>query len=221
MSKNEDAVPDMPTIALAKSTAEGSTPWLKKQIKEHGDTDPQKLEARRAKLSGLSSVISDGLARMKTEQKANSAKILRDIAVAQEKNESKDLIAQLEEQRVVSDSQYSMLIEQRTVNFAMIEALCLIVDSVTVRDEGENISTGKKGLIRVSAASVADETGVITAKLYRRFKKLYDLLAAANPMVAPKDDDPNDEGEDEIANISDDDIVTREQREEIKKEVVA
>ncbi len=219
IKKNAESVAAMPSIALAPSTASGSTAWLKEKIKEHGDTDPLKIESRRAVLSKLASASNEGLKRLQTARKANATRFAREIERLKSLNtpESAKQLVLVEQQRDITDSQYELLISQHTTSLGMMEALCLIVDSLTIRERAENIETGKHGMIRLSVAAIADETASTTNKIYKRMKKIHAALVVGNPML-PKIEDDNDEEEDDISVVSSDEILSADEREKIKNE---
>ncbi len=218
---------DIPSIDLARTRdPKNSEAWLKAQVKEHGDTDPLKLEHRRARLSGLASIANKGVERLQTQKKllavefGEEVKRLTDlIKTLPDGPEKINEIAKLDGLKATADAhanQYQALIENGTMSLGILEALCLIVDSTTIREKAVHTETKKKGNIRVSSASLADENLYVLNKIYRRIKKLYDVVVMQNPLAVIPDTGDDEEAEDETE-ISDDEIVTDEEREDIKK----
>ncbi len=227
---------NIPSTSLAKTEApEGSAAWLKSAAKEHGSTDPQKIEKRRERLSAWIATMEIGLKTTKMQKKqflVRNQKMLddaktelesfsKDSASPQQFAEAAKKLDGLTMYRAQQEQQFDMLIEQKIFNIASIDAQCLIVDCLSLRESVKSKS-GKTGLLRFSSALYNMDGADFSQRAYRRLRKLYDLTAALNPLVAAQlekdevDEDVEESGEAEYA---DEDVVSEEDRKNIRKEV--
>lgn len=223
------------SLATTKPSSEDSTAWMKKVAMQHGDTDPQKLEKRREKLSVYAQIVEDSAKGMKmqlrlflTRNQKEIDRVTTALKKIGEPKEDKDKqafetmsgqLAQLYVDRDQQSQSYTLLIQQAITNSAIVEGLCLIVDSLTLRDTVKS-KKGKIGTLRFSSCLYGYDAADYARKSYNRTRKLYDLIAAQNPLIAAdpdtKDDDDEDEGETEF---DDEDVVSTEDRQNVRKEV--
>ncbi len=108
-------------------------------------------------------------------------------------------------------NQYELLLMQQMTNYTLIETMCLMIDSTTIRDEVRT-KGGKVGYTRWSQAMIMDSIAGDVSKMYKRMRKIHDALAPG--IVAPED---TDEDTEEEFTGSENDVVTREDREKIKE----
>ncbi len=222
---------DIPTQSLAvKSNGdEGSAAWMKRISKEHGDTNPQKLEKRRERLSVLAAQMERDLKAFQMSKKVYLVRNqkLQDEAIKKLKTlpqDGKDFsdvseqLGQIQLERQAQEQNYELLIGQKISNMAMVEGMCLIVDCMTLRESVKSKS-GKVGLLRFSSALYACDGAWYAGKSYRRIKKLYDVMAAQNPLLAGSLDAEDDEEEGEDTVYDDEDVVTEEDRKKIKEDL--
>lgn len=236
MAKSNGALPgiELPETSLAKKNAgpaEGSKEWMAALVAEHGDTAEEKLQQRRERLSALTVLVDRGLKRMQAQKKAyiasnNEQQRVLLTALEKLKKDGKDgdkdfdalseRIASVQLERYQQEAYFENLITQTTVQLAMVEGQCLIVDSVTLREEVTSKS-GKTGHVRYSSALIQDAIAGDIYRVYRRLRKVHDLLIRVFPETAPLADD-DDEGRDE-ADVRDEDIATPEERKAIRRQV--
>lgn len=221
---------EIPDQSIVKVKAEeGSVAWMKAVTKEHGDTDPQKLERRRERLSAFSVKLEDQLKSYQAQKKFNSVKFKeeydkRKLALSKAKDGTPEYasasasLSEIEAERQATEQQYDILISDIAFKCAMIEGQCLLVDCLTLREPVKSKS-GKIGLFRYTSALYACDTAYNSARTYNRTKKLYELLAEQYPAAAAKLSETDDE-EDQESEIDDADVVTSEERRKIQESTV-
>lgn len=232
MSKNgtQKNAFDIPTQSIIKASDEGSAEWMKKVNKEHGDTAPQKLEKRRERLSSLAALAERGLKQLQMSkklcltrnQKQQEGLALKLKAIQSDSAEYAALaerLLELQAERESQAQQYDLLIDQKITNMATIEGLCLTVDCLSLRETVKSKS-GKVGMLRFSTALYTCDAAWEVTKVYNRIRKLYDLMAAQNPMLAGVVDAKGevDEEIEEGPEYDDEDVVNEEDRKKIKEE---
>ncbi len=228
-SKPGFGVPDQSIVKAAP--AEGSAAWMKKVAKDHGNTAPQKLEKRREVLSHLVSALNTGLKKFQMAKKVDLVRGKKALAEANknlsalaegspEHTQARGAIKNAEQELQNREQQFDLLIEQKMTNMAMIEGLCLIVDCTSLRETVKSKS-GKIGRLRFSSALYSADGSMYSIKAYNRLRKLYELLAAQNPLLAGaiQDNDKEDEEEEGIEEYEDDDVVTDDDCKQIKKDL--
>jgi len=226
MSNKGFSIPDL--SITKKEEPEGSAAWMKSAAKEHGDTDPQKLEKRREKVSVFAAMMDKSLQALQLSKKQyllRNQKLQENLAKSIAKMQSEGTpideagrqMADLQMERIGQEQQYEMLINQQITNMAMVEGLCLIVDSLTLRESVKSKS-GKKGMVRYSVALYSMDTALHSIKFYNRMKKLYDLMAAQNPKLAASLDAVDDEGDENEETYEDEDVVSDDDRKKIRDE---
>lgn len=230
MDKNGTQKPvfDIPDQSLATTEVvdSGSAAWMKKITKEHGDTSPQKLEKRREKISVYAQIIEDAVKNLQIQKKlylARNQKLINEktAALKEAKKDSEPYIAlsayidALQTERQQQEQNFQLLIQQSITNSAMVEGLCLIVDSLTLREPVKSKS-GKIGMLRFSGALYMCDAAYYATKLYNRTKKMHDIMVSQNPALAAVLED--DEGE-EDAEYEDDDVVNEDDRKQIRKDL--
>ncbi len=229
--KPEKPIFDIPDQSLVKSEpAENSAAWMKRVAKEHGDTSPQKLELRRAKLSHLAQLMESSIKNHQMQkklfitrnQKAQDA-ALKKLATLQEGTADhtnvSEYVAGLQLERLSQEQSFGLMIQQSITNSAMVEGLCLVVDSLTLRETVRS-KKGKIGTLRFSSTLYAYDAADYAVKTYRRLRKFYDLLAASQPLVAGAlDKDDDDEEEENENGYDDEDVVDESDRKKIKEDL--
>lgn len=207
---------EAPTTAIAKPRESNHKRWLKKRVKEHGDTDPMKLEERRQRLSAYITIIEQGLKDIQQQKKLELAR-----NAAQQEKAVESHIEELKMQAIAISAQYNMLITQTTSNLASIEAQCLQIDCMTLREPVKSKRSAKAGLVRWSIALMID---TMVDDAYRIHKRLIKLMAVMATLVPPdvmaslkldeSDDPPDDDTE-----VSDEDIFTEEDKKKVQDQV--
>ncbi len=215
---------------VVSGPVEGSAAWMKKVAREHGDTNPQKLEKRRERLSSLATLLERGLKQIQVakkvyltrNQKQQDALAAKMKALPQDGKEFEALsehLAGLQMERQGQEQQYELLIDQKITNMGMIEGLCLIVDCSTLREPVKSKS-GKVGQLRFSHALYACDAAYYAGKTYRRVKKYFDIMAAQDPLLAGAVSGADDDEEDgEEATYDDEDVINEDDRKAIQKEI--
>lgn len=230
--KQDGSILDLPSTSLAKVEAvEGSAKWMKEIAKEHGDTDPQKLEKRRVRLGAFVGLMERSLERLKMRQK------LFLVEAKKRENELQDSLGKAEgsgeEYVKIQHSmasfklmqqqqldQFEVMIDQKITHLAMVDGICLTVDCVSIRDDVTS-KGGKKGRVRWTQALYTMDASDEAHRLYNRSRKLYDLVeqvAAKLGITAPSIVDPDDEGSD-TQEFEDEDVVDEQDKKAIRKEV--
>lgn len=217
---------DLPTMSMTKSSAKNAAAEARAAAREHGDTDPLCIEQRRLRLSQQLLKMHEWREVTSAEKKATIAAFETGIAALQEQASTATdplVIADLEQKtelmrqtRDAQAAQYNRLMKKEAVDCAMLEAQCIIIDSLTLRDEVESDS-GKKGRVRYSAALIASEAEYFAGQTYRRMLKMSKFLAATNPEYAVLLAGDDEESESDDSKFSDADIVSDEDRSRIKK----
>lgn len=225
-------IPDQ-SLVKADSPAEGSAAWMKKFSKEHGNTEPQALEERRERLSNVVSLMRKSIEKLQVDKKVyvtRNEKMQKEIA-AKIKTVVKDSpefgvlsqnLSGLQIELMGQEQQYGLLIEQKMTSMAMIEGLCLVTDCLTLRAKVK-AKSGKFGYMRYSATLYGCDSAYDVGRLYRRTKKMFDLMALRDPILAGsvKDEDDDDEDGEDGAEFEDGDVVSAEDRDKIKEEMGA
>lgn len=226
----ENGVFDIPDQSIVvKGVEEGSAAWMKKVTKEHGDTDPQKLEKRRERLSAFSILMNQALKKLQVGKKVyitrnDKAQIekLKELGAADQKSVEFERLSeemgQLQLQRMSQEQQYDILINQSITNQAIVEGQCLIVDCLTLREPVRS-KGGKIGQLRFSSALYACDAAFYAGKAYRRVKKLFDLMAQKDPLLAGALQDGDDDEDGEETEYNDEDVVNEDDRKAIKDEI--
>ncbi len=227
----------LPTISLAKREAkEGSREWLDQVTHEHSKTSPQQLERRRLRLSSLATIVDRCIRNVQIQKKvlASSTRKMRDAALAEREVAKKSIVKEnitafdAETDRMLSEIDaafqnqiinFEVTIAQLTGQLASIEGNCLIVDCLSVRHDvkpkGKKLKWGKT---RWSVATFISEMGLhmfeTNVMVKEIFKKILDADAAdalerVEKVVA----------EDVEDDVDDEDIVTEDDEEDVKKEV--
>ncbi len=226
-SKPGFGIPDQSIVKAAP--AEGSAAWMKQITKEHGDTAPQKLEKRRERLSALAAAMDRGLKQFQMAKKVfiTRNQKMQDAAVKKlsgltegspDFTQVSEYVANLQLERQSQEQQFDLLIDQKITNMAMVEGLCLLVDCTSLREPVKS-KNGKIGMLRFSSALYNCDAAYYSTKAYNRLKKLFDLMAAQNPLLAGVVQNDEDEEEDGVQEYEDDDVVTEDDRKQIKKDL--
>ncbi len=224
---------DIPTqsIVRADEPAEGSAAWMKQVAKDHGDTSPLKLEKRREKMSVFYQLMQRSLEglRMQKKQATVRNKKIEEEALKKLRDTQEDspdfarlgeYVGRVQLEKMSQEQQYDLLINQQIVNMTLVEGLCLIVDSVTLRETVKS-KNKKVGMLRFSNALYACDATLYSVRTYNRLRKLTEMLAATNPLLAGSIDSGADDEEDgdEDGGYDDDDVVNEEDRKKIREEV--
>ncbi len=216
---------DIPVTSLAKAHEEGSpAAWMKEVAKEHGDTDPLAVERRRVRLTSYVVAMDSHLKKMQMQKKLFIVRTAKEMKEFEDKSpespEKQQQLAQMRAYREQEIVRYETLINQCMFQVASVDAQCLAVDCLSLRDDVKSKS-GKKGKLRFSACVYNLDAAEFTRKTYNRMRKLYELLANQNPLtagtVSQDDDDDGNEPDDVV--YDDEDVVTEEDRKAIKKEI--
>src|SRR6185295_3608997 len=85
-------------------------------------------------------------------------------------------IADSQIERQQQEAQFDMLVMQSTINVGLLEGLCFIGDALTIREEVVSKTTGKRGYVRYTTAMINDAACSDMYRLYRRTRKIFDLL---------------------------------------------
>lgn len=211
-------MPEMPSLALAKSGPKAGTPqWYKAVAKEHGDTEPLKIEYRRERMSRHAIMLDKGIKTLQDAKKAVQVEGQREIDAyialrAKTRMTFKDAyaapdfdaetLATLERMKGELQSKVlncEVLIYQLTGSLAQIEGLCLIVDCLSLRMLRRSKKTGKRGFYRYTAAGYLHDVGAMMSELPV-------LLNVAAPS--------NDEDEEDV---DDDEVLEEEERERVRR----
>ncbi len=221
---------DIPSQSIVKAApAEGSADWMKRISKEHGDTAPQKLEKRREKLSVFAKLQEDNYKNLQIQKKQYivhnqkmEADLLKQLTAltkaTPEHTNIENQISMVRRARQDQEQAFSLLISQSMYQSASIEALCLIVDSLTLRETAKSKS-GKVGMLRFSNCLYALDSAYYSEKGYNRLRKLFDLFAAAFPAAVATLKEDEDEEQEDPSEYEDDDVMTEEDRQKVKKEL--
>jgi hypothetical protein len=192
-AKKEDDIPfTIPVSSLSKKEARNE---FRRAVKEHGNTEPHKIEERRIIVSERMIIIQKQIETLQLNKKAMIAdhdRQLKSLSDLLEKEKEPNKILELRQQiDAVSQSKfaqinhYDTIIANQMSNQNIAELLCLVVDSETLRDEVVS-KGGKKGLMRLSSACFLSNVDITTAKLYTRTRKMYDLLRVMSLAMIPK-----------------------------------
>lgn len=177
MMKKDDDVFQIPVSSMTKKEQRNE---MRRMVKDHGDTDPLKLEERRIVVSERMYVVQKQIETLQLSKKAMIAehdKRLKELRMSCEKNENQEILQEIsavEASKAANTMQYDTLIGQQISNQNIAELLCLVVDGVTVREEVESTS-GKKGMMRFSSAFLTSEVDFECSRTYKRMRKLYEL----------------------------------------------
>ncbi len=222
--KDNEGGLDIPVTSLAKTDDPGShASWLKEVTKEHGDTDPLALERRRCRLTAYVAEMDNSLKALQMEKKVFIARSRKEIEAYRKNNptdpEIEAKIAHMQGMQQQEIRNYGILINQAMFQVASVDAQCLAVDMLSLRDDAESKS-GKKGKLRFSSCLYTMDAAEFARKGYKRIKKLHELLAAQNPLIAGALDDSDDDSDDgDDAKYDDQDVLSDDERKQIKKEV--
>lgn len=226
----ENGVFDIPDQSIVvKGVEEGSAAWMKKVTKEHGDTAPQKLERRRERLSAFSILMDQALKKLQMGKKVyisrneklqeeTKKKLAATDPTSVDFAKISEYMGHLQLERMSQEQQYDILINQSITNQAIVEGQCLIVDCLTLREPVRS-KGGKIGQLRFSVGLYACDAAFYAGKAYRRTKKMFELMAARDPLLAGSVSAEDDDEESDDAEYDDDDVVNEDDRKAIKDEI--
>lgn len=152
----------LPSVGLArKPPKEYSREWMQQRIVEHGSTLPLKLERRRQKLSGCSALLERAVKMVQeakkeiiSESEGQRVKIKSSIKDSTERESELANLACNCKERVMG---YEMALGGFVAQQGILEALTLIVDSLTLRAAVPGANGQIKGYTRFSVANYAQE----------------------------------------------------------------
>jgi len=176
--KKEDAF----VVPVSSLSVKHQRNAMKQAVREHGDTDPLKLEERRIIISERMIVLNRQIENMQLHKKAMIAEhdrriievSLRESKIDQDTIAKGHELAALEQSKAAQTFQYDTMISGMLSNQTIAEGLCLIVDGVTLREEVV-AKSGKKGMMRFSCAGFMSDVDEASVRTYKRMRKLYDL----------------------------------------------
>lgn len=226
MSGNKKIL-QLPSMDLATGDLKESSPeWMREFVKEHGSTNPLKIERRRKKLSAYVDVLERAIPKANTFKKlalAELSKVINhvDAALKEEKDQAqREVLAQqlggLKWQKLAQDYELSEQVRRTIVDYSIVEGLCLVIDSLTIRATVQ-AKSGKKGFRRYSMAGMISDVGVDTeyiTGLFRMFgRKIYP------DGVIPPEMNPESDAfrKDDDGDIDDEDVLSDAEGEEIEK----
>ncbi len=217
----------LPDMSLARGDLSESSPeYLREFVKEHGSTAPLKIERRRKKLSPWVDFVEKAIGKAQTFKKASQAEISRVINAVEaalkkaEAGPEKDQLMQqygaLKWQKVAQEYELNEQVRRCIVDFCMVEGICLVIDSLTIRATVQNTKTGKKGKRRYTVAGIVSDVGVDTeygVGLWRMVAKRWFPDGIVPPEFNPESESfrKDDDGE-----IDDDDVMSDEEEREIE-----
>lgn len=217
----------LPNMDLATGDLKDSSPeWMREFVKEHGSTNPLKIERRRKKLSAYVDVLERAIPKANTFKKlalAELSKVINhvDAALKEEKDPTqREVLAQqlggLKWQKMAQDYELSEQVRRTIVDYSIVEGLCLVIDSLTIRATVES-KTGKKGFRRYSMAGMISDVGVDTEYimgLWRMLGRHLYPVGGVPPEMNPESDvfRKDDDGE-----IDDEDVLSDAEGAEIEK----
>jgi hypothetical protein len=214
---------EMPSIALAKAGLKpGSKEWIMAMAKEHGDTNPLKVEHRRERMSAWAVTVERCIGQIQdakrtlpieTEKELQAFLELRHRTMPAEVHAVAAFAAETEYQiqaRKIGLQQqllqYEIVIAQLTADLAKIEGHCLTVDCLSNRMKAKDPKTGKKGYSRYTSAWYLEDVGW-------HMGALYDMVCE---LLRKQPGEAGDEEEEREAN--EEDIVSPEEQEKLRKE---
>jgi len=205
----------MPSISLAKAgPKEGSQEWFRAVAEQHSETNkPLQLEHRREHLSVLIVVLDRAIKEIQAAKKnarmAGEAQ-LRALADARAPEEKIAIARGEMEAQTLS---FEIMIAQQTGTLAMVEAMCLIVDSLTIRMAKRNRRTGKRGLYRYTAARYMQDIGAVAIDMFPFLQAALKVDDSVMAKLTEDDDEEDDE-------IDDDEVLTDEEREAMRRKAL-
>ncbi len=154
MKKEDNEVPfSIPVSSLSKKEARNE---FRRAVKEHGNTEPHKIEERRIIVSERMIIIQKQIETLQLNKKAMIAdhdkKIQELVKTFEQTKDSiknpiiSQQIEEIEQSKFAQINHYDTIIASQMSNQNIAELLCLVVDSETLRDEVVS-KGGKKGLV--------------------------------------------------------------------------
>jgi hypothetical protein len=178
----------MPSIALAKTdAAEGSRAWFRDAIKEHGSTNPLKIEKRREKLTVWAQMIERTIKQVQLAKRAMLAEKEKQLkAIKAQRNAAKPIVTKdaqwdLETDRILFEMEsqfnqgilsYEITLGNFIADLANIEGHCITIDCLTLREMGVSKS-GKKGRVRHTAARYLFDCGYSSLTVLEILKHVF------------------------------------------------
>lgn len=143
--------------------------WLENIVKEHGDTEPVKLEQRRNKLSALLASVEETLRTMQMYKKNRDKELADQLAAAhrqlekmdegQDRQQFQNEVFRLEQAIRAEEMSNAISISNMTCQLATLEALTQIIDSNTIRVECRVKGTRATGTTRYTTPGYLAEIG--------------------------------------------------------------